>query len=314
MTTSPLHTPVLFIVFNRPDTTRAVFEQIRKAAPKHLFVAADGPRPWIAEDKESCKTTREIINKIDWDCEIKTHFNEENLGCKQSVSAAIDWFFSAVEEGIILEDDCYPDQSFFPFCEELLHKYRDDARVMLIGGNNFQNGIKRGNGSYYFSHYAEIWGWASWRRAWKNYSLQMTDLETFVVSDTAKNLFYSPEERKYWYKKFFQTKQGLIDTWDYQLTYSILKNNGVAICPQVNLVKNIGLNNNPTHFSLRDSKKELELHSIDFPLIHPDLEVDKIADYYTYLQIYSTSVRRFLRLIRENGPMVILKKVFAKLF
>ena len=127
-----IYTPVLFLIFNRPDTTRQVFNEIRKAQPAQLFVAADGPRKDRDSDFELCKKTREIVRQVDWDCEVFTRFQEENLGCKRAVSSAIDWFFSNVEEGIILEDDCVPDQSFFPFCQELLEKYRHDERIMMI--------------------------------------------------------------------------------------------------------------------------------------------------------------------------------------
>ena len=142
MTETLFKVPVLFLIFNRPDTTQQVFDEIRKARPEQLYVAADGPRKDQSADYELCKKTRDIIQQVDWDCKVFTCFRDENLGCKRSVSSAIDWFFSHVEEGIILEDDCVPDQSFFPFCQELLEKYRDDTRIMMISGNNFQFGEK----------------------------------------------------------------------------------------------------------------------------------------------------------------------------
>src|SRR3990170_3491351 len=146
---SPFSTPVLFLIFNRPDTTQVVFDQLKKVKPKYLFVAGDGPRESVPGEHDKCEETRKIINQVDWDCEVKTLFRDKNLGCGLAVSSAITWFFSQVPEGIILEDDCYPDLSFFRYCEELLLKYRDVDEVKLIGGNNFQNGITRGSGSYY---------------------------------------------------------------------------------------------------------------------------------------------------------------------
>jgi hypothetical protein len=311
---SHFETPILFLIFNRPDTTRIVLNQLKKAKPKRLFVAADGPREWVLGEKEKCEQTRKIISTIDWDCEVKTLIRSENLGCGLAISSAISWFFSEVEEGIILEDDCFPDLSFLPYCQELLLKYRDVDSVMLIGGNNFQNGIVRGYGSYYFSHYPEIWGWASWRRAWEHYDFRMSDLENTLAAGNLNDVFKSRKERDYWYQKFLQTKNGGINTWDYQLTYCILKNKGIAITPQINLVKNIGLDNNPTHKSLRDSKKNPGIGSIAFPLIHHKMIVDKIADQYTFSQIYSRSFRRIIRLIRENGIRNFLSYTLNKFF
>jgi len=297
----PFSTPILFLIFNRPDTTQVVFDQMRKVQPKYLFVAGDGPRELVAGEHEKCEETRKIINQVDWDCEVKTLFRDKNLGCGIAVSSAITWFFSQVPEGIILEDDCYPDLSFFPYCEELLLKYRDVDQVKLIGGNNFQNGITRGSGSYYFSHYPEIWGWASWRRAWKEYDFTMSGLEESFATGNLKDVFKTGRERKYWLAKFLQAKTGQTNTWDYQFMYSILNNKGMAISPQYNLVKNIGIDNNPTHLSLQDSHKDLKTNSLSFPLVHPDMNVDQDADLYTFLQIYSRSPQRVLRLIKENG-------------
>ena len=310
----PFETPILFLIFNRPDSTREVFDQIKKVKPKHLFIAADGPRESIEGEKEKCEQTRAIINNIEWDCEVKTLFRSKNLGCALSVSSAITWFFDQVPEGIVLEDDCYPDLSFFGYCQELLMKYRHIDEVKLIGGNNFQDGVKRGNGSYYFSHYPEIWGWASWRRAWRDYDFKMNGLAETFETGNMKDVFKSTPEKKYWYGKFSQAKQGKNDTWDYQLMYSILKNKGIAISPQVNLVKNIGIDNNPTHRSLLDSKKALKLNTLSFPLVHPPIVVDRTADQYTYSQIYSRSPRRFIRLIRENGAGKFLRYLLDNLF
>ncbi len=311
---SYFETPILFLLFNRPDTTRVVFDQIKKVKPMRLFVAADGPRQSVAGEMEQCEETRKIIKELDWDCEVKTLFRQDNLGCGLAVSSAITWFFEQVAEGIILEDDCYPDLSFFRYCQELLIKYRDIDRVKLIGGNNFQNGIPRGTGSYYFSHYPEIWGWASWRRAWNHYDFKMSDLDKTFAPGNLKDVFKSSKEKKYWYGKFLQTKNGKNTTWDYQLMYSILRNNGIAISPKVNLVKNIGIDNKPTHLSLRDSNKDLKIKSLAFPLVHPEIIVDNTADYYTYSRIYSRSPQRLLRLIKENGVRNFLSYTLNNLF
>ena len=161
-----MDTPILFLVFNRPDTTSKVFQRIREIQPLKLFIAADGPRPEKEGEKEKCETVkRSVLENIDWPCEVKTLFRNNNLGCGKAVSNAITWFFQNVEEGIILEDDILPDKSFFNFCKDLLEKYRYDERIKVIGGSNIHKkaGIKD---SYYFSSICRIWGWASWRRVW----------------------------------------------------------------------------------------------------------------------------------------------------
>lgn len=168
-----LNVPVLLLIFNRPDTTQRVFHEIRGASPLQLFISADGPRENKPGEFEKCQITRDIVRQVDWDCEVYTNFRDKNLGCKIAVSSAIDWFFENVEEGIILEDDCLPSFSFFRFCEELLEKYRDDERIMQIGGTNLLSEWQRSDDSYYFSKYGAIWGWATWRRAWQYYDVNM---------------------------------------------------------------------------------------------------------------------------------------------
>ncbi len=233
----PLKSPVLFLIFNRPDKTKQVFEAIRQAQPAQLFVAADGARKDKLGEQELCEQTREIIKAIDWKCELKTLYRSENLGCKIAVSRAINWFFENVEEGIILEDDCLPNQSFFHFCDTLLNYYRNDERIMHIGGSNFQDGQIRGDGSYYFSMYNHIWGWATWRRAWKYYDIEMFSYNNFVENNKVDCLFNLSREKKYWKDIFKRVKENQINTWDYQWTYSIWTNGGLSILPNQNLIK-----------------------------------------------------------------------------
>jgi hypothetical protein len=169
--------PILFLVFNRPETTARVFEAIRNAKPSRLYIAADGPRDFIYNEYAVCAKTREIASRVDWDCDVETLFRAENLGCKAAVSSAISWFFSHEEEGIILEDDCLPCESFFYFTTILLEKYRHDERIAHIAGSNFQDGKKVGDGSYYFSDLYNIWGWATWKRVWKDYDAELRLLD-----------------------------------------------------------------------------------------------------------------------------------------
>jgi hypothetical protein len=277
-----LSSPVLFLIFNRPDLTRQVFSEIRKVKPLKLFIAADGPRREIAEDVERCQQTRDIINTIDWDCEVKTLFRNENLGCKVAVSSAISWFFEEVEEGIILEDDCLPDLTFFRFCEELLEKYRQDTRIMMISGNNFQFGRSRGKYSYYFSRYSHIWGWASWRRSIKFYNVNMCSWPDMRNKKILEWIF--PKKVAFhWLKVLDNVYNGLIDSWDYQLNYAAWIQNALSIVPNRNLVSNIGFGRDGTHVKRRIAISEMKTGPMNFPLSHPpfvlpDIKADRFSE------------------------------------
>lgn len=245
-------TPILFIIFNRPETTKVVFEAIRQVKPSKLFIAADGPRKNKIGENELCKKTRLITNNINWPCDVKILFRKKNLGCKNSVSSAIDWFFKSVDQGIILEDDCLPDQSFFPFCEQMLELYKDDSRIMHISGNNFQFRRQRGDGDYYFSKMNHIWGWATWKRAWRYYDVNMSSLEQFKKYDYINSIFHEKKHQKKWLDIFEKVKNNEINTWDYQWTYAMWSQNGLSILPNKNLVENLGFNNEATHTKYRN--------------------------------------------------------------
>jgi len=238
---------VLFVLFNRPDTTRQVFNKIRAAKPKRLYLTADGPRPGFPDDEKLCKQTREIVNEIDWECEVKTLFREENAGCKNGVSAAISWFFSQEEEGIILEDDCLPASSFFKFCDTLLEKYRNDTRIRHITGCNLQFGKKWGNGSYYFSNRTHVWGWASWRRVWDDYDLNLDKYDAADIKQQMKNIYDDDLVAESWANIFKELKAGKINSWAYPLDFANFFNNGLVIIPNENLISNIGFSVDATN-------------------------------------------------------------------
>ena len=281
--TSSLETPVLFLVFRRPELTRRVLDAIKQARPAKLFVAADGPRADQPGEYEQCQATRDIVRDgIDWDCEVRTLLRERNLGCKVAVSSAIDWFFEQVEEGIIVEDDCLPDPSFFGFCEALLDKYRDVPEVMHISGDNFQMGRTRGDGSYYGSVYAHIWGWASWRRAWRRYDVGMKSFPEFKQSGGLERTFATAAERAFWLRSLERTYRGEINTWDFQWTYSLWAHDGLAILPNTNLVENIGFGADGTH-TLAASACQPPVRAKAGPLVHPSrLARDGQADEFTF--------------------------------
>jgi hypothetical protein len=269
----PLKTPVLLVIFNRPDTTRAVFEAIRQAKPPKLYVAADGPRPHVESDAIRCELTREVINDVDWDCEVKTLFRDSNLNCGVAPSSAFTWFFENEEQGIILEDDCLPSQSFFWYCEELLDRYKDDSRVMHIGGNNFLDGWQKDSDySYYFSRSGHIWGWATWRRAWQTFDYDLNGYEALKAKKFFDNFFMSPLEKYYRLKKFDKTvaRRGSVDWWDYQWDFARYVHNGLAIVPHKNMVKNIGIGSDATHTLNTNSKTtRMQADEIELPLKHP---------------------------------------------
>ncbi|MBK9329824.1 MAG: nucleotide-diphospho-sugar transferase [Sphingobacteriales bacterium] len=295
-------TPILFIVFNRPDTAAKVFERIRAAQPKRLYIAADGPRQHMPEDAENCRKTRAIVSQVDWECEVKTLFREENLGCGVAPAQAITWFFNHVEQGIILEDDCFPDLSFFSFCETLLNYYHDDEWVMHISGNNFQLGRQIGDGSYYFSQIAHIWGWATWRRVWNQFSFNLNNLETFIEKNTELDPFWIDSFR-------YVQKEQPKDIWDCQYNYVLFKNAGKAIMPNINLVTNIGFNEDATH----TKGAVLYYYNQDFGSInhirHPTINtINKAADQFTvdtyYVQKNTLAIK-----IRYN-----IKRIKDKIF
>ena len=231
--------PILFLVFNRPDTTRQVFERIKAIKPTRLFIAADGPRLGNSNDTKGCAEVKSIVSAIDWSCEVHTLFREENLGCGKAVSGAITWFFENVEEGIILEDDTLPSPSFFSYCRHLLKEYRNDDNVMHIGGCNFDF-FKRfkAKGTYFFANLSHIWGWATWRRAWQKYDFDMKDFESKIDTLDCDRVFKNVLQKTY-------TKE--INTWDYQWMYAIYANNGKTVIPQKNLISNLGFREDATH-------------------------------------------------------------------
>lgn len=240
----PIDTAVLFLVFNRLDTTKQVFDAIREAKPPRLYIAADGAREARAGEEEKVKAVRDyILSNINWECDIKTLFRGTNKGCKLAVSEAIDWFFTHEEMGIILEDDCLPNKSFFQFCELLLKRYKNDYRIWHINGYNH---FPTDNDSYFFMKTAGIWGWASWADRWKHYSVNLDSLPTFSQNEL-KGAFSNKKAKWFWMRKAVQIRQGKIDTWDYQWLITLFLNNALAVVPNKNLIQNIGFNEEATH-------------------------------------------------------------------
>jgi len=286
----PFSNPVLFCIFNRPELTARVFESIRARKPKTLFIASDGPRVLNPDDDAKVESARKIVSKIDWDCDVKTRFLSKNLGCKHAMSSAISWAFEHSEELIILEDDCLPHASFFDYCDSLLDRYRDEERVMMVSGNNFQPS-PRSDASYYFSRWTHIWGWATWKRAWKHFDVNVSSWPKLRRSKQLKSVFTNPTEYAHWSRTLDSQYAGNIDTWDFPWAYAVWANNGLSILPERNLVTNIGFGSDATHTTDPESKLA-GMEACDLgQLLHPiDINMNVEADRYTWESIFQPGV------------------------
>ena len=277
-----LRAPVAFLIFNRPETTRIVFEEIRRARPSRLFVIADGPRAHVPEDNEKCLLARAVVDAVDWPCEVIKRFSDKNQGSMGNISGGLDWLFTLENEAIILEDDCVPDSSFFRFCDELLEKYRDDERVAQISGDNFQFGRKTFPHSYYFSRYNHCWGWATWRRAWQENDNAMTYWPDFRDSGKLSSVINNSREISYWEEVLDLVMAEKIDAWDCRWLLSCWRQNRLTILPASNLVTNIGFGPDATNTTSSCCFDRIPANEMQFPLNHPsDFVPDRDADEYT---------------------------------
>ncbi|MGC9109196.1 MAG: nucleotide-diphospho-sugar transferase [Caldimicrobium sp.] len=306
--------PVLFIVFRRLDTTQRVFQQIRKVRPVRLYVASDGPRN-NEEQKQVEAVRRYIMENIDWDCDLKTRFREENLGVGFGPNDAIDWFFSQEEEGIILEDDCLPSLSFFKFCEELLKLYRNNKKIGVIQGfNPFPE--EDYPYSYFFSKYDLKWGWATWRDRWQYQDMYMRDWNEMKKSDFLDKISGGDRLVKYYWNVAFELiyREPWI-AWDAQFTYQMLKRGMVAVVPKKNLILNIGYGEmaSSTKWGIPKHISRLKLEELEFPLTHPkeikiNEEYDKKVEKIHFEINFSTVFRMNLKVFLQSNN--ITKKVF----
>ncbi len=280
---TPACPPVLLLTYRRPDTTRRVLETLRPVRPSQIFFAADAPRS--AAEEQACDEVRQLAETIDWPCEVHRRFRETNTGLKDGVNSSIDWFFSQVNAGIILEDDCVPAASFFPFCAELLRRYQDHPSVMQISGNcHDRTPVAE---SYRFSRYPFIWGWATWAKVWQSHR-QSPPIQRNVLKDKLRQHFDSPEERAYWLLCCDCMQRGKFDTWDYDWLFSLFMNDGLAASPQCNLVSNIGFGEGATHTTARENPHaNRNTGKLNLPLIHPEkIEPDKKRDLEVATDLY----------------------------
>lgn len=288
--------PVAMLVFNRPRETQRVFEAVAAARPPKLLVVADGPRAERPDELRLCRETRAVFEHVNWPCEVLTHYAEANLGCRRRILTGLDWVFSQVPEAIILEDDCLPDPSFFPYCDELLARYRDDDRVHMIRGGNFLEGRHPVPTSYFFSRWYHIWGWATWARAWKHTDHDMLrwpelrdsgwlerELPLQAMADKARKIFDDAHA-------------GRVDTWEYHFTFMGWVREALAICPSENLVTNIGFGPGAAHYTTeRHGHSMLPTAPMRFPLRHPAMvQISERSDQLEWALVHPQFARKSL--------------------
>jgi len=299
-----LETPVAFFIFNRPRHTSISFSEIKKQQPKKLFIVADGPRGSHPGDAEKVEETRRIIEEVNWPCELEFNFSSVNLGCRKRVITGLDWLFSKVDRAIIIEDDIVPNPDFFEYCSLLLEKYKDRDEIMAITGDNFQDGMVRGEASYYFSKYAHIWGWATWARAWKHNDPDITFWPTFKKSKMWKALALSGNEKQYWEDVLDKMHAHQIDTWDYSWMASIWYQGGLTITPNVNLVSNIGIGPEGTHLISPVEQEGLPSRPLKISAHPKIIQQDIKADMYAFKNHFGGS---------NIGTIPFIKKIPKKI-
>lgn len=283
-----MQTPVAFFLFNRPETTARVFSQIAQAAPSRLFLIADGPRQDRPTDAEQCADARRVVERIDWPCHVDTNFSSHNMGCTQRMATGISWVFDQVDEAIILEDDCLPDPTFFRFCEELLRRYRDEPRVMQIGGFNIPLDRRTKAFSYYFSRFGTNWGWATWRRAWNHYDVGVKEWPALRDTPWLLDIVKHPSIAALWTRMLDLAHRHELGTWDYQWLFACWKQRALSIQPTVSMIANLGFGGAATHTisSCHDPRADVRATPMQFPLRHPET----LAENPTADRIYKRQV------------------------
>jgi hypothetical protein len=311
--------PVLILGYNRSSHIKKLLNSLKIIKPKEIYISLDGPKKNIG-DINKCNLVKDQIDKIDWNCKLKKNYNSTNLGCKESVSKGIEWFFKNNKFGIILEDDCIPNQTFFHFCYKINQIYKDNKKIFSISGSNFFN--QKIEEDYYFSKYAHCWGWATWRRAWKHYDHNLSFWEKWKNSNSWKSLHKNEIERKYWEKILDKVKKNKINSWAYIWTCSVWKKNGVSIIPKKNLIKNVGFDIQGTN-SLKMEKKHLKAYSIDFkkklkkPKVLKTLEFNDTYVFKNHFQgkyyLWPWIIIKIIKLLLSN-PKIFVLKIIRKLY
>ncbi len=305
----PMRAPVLLIIFNRADTTRRVVEALAQVKPPRLFVFGDGPRTDRPDDTAKCTAARAVIKQlVTWDCELVEYYSEANLGCRKGVATAISWVFEQVDRAIILEDDCLPHLTFFPFCDELLETYADDTRVMHIAGQNLQGGTRLTSDSYFFSNHCVSWGWATWKRAWRHHDLGVEKWPALRDTSWLESILEHPDAVAFYRKLFDEaySRPAAFNTWDYQWSFACWSQTGLSILPAVTLVSNIGFGHSDATHTTSAPSPAAATSAVEmvFPLRHPPCIIRiQEADRYIVMDMLSGLRGRQASLDRVFAPV-----------
>jgi hypothetical protein len=293
---SNLEIPVLLLTFNRPIHTQRVWNEIIKQHPKYVYVFQDGAREFNLNDIQKCKKVREIFEKhLNWECIIKTLYLKENMGCGKGPVTGINWFFDNEEMGIILEDDCLPHSDFFSYCDELLNKYKNHDDVMAIGATTYHDNYPCKD-SYLFSKYFTGGAWATWKRAWNEFSIDLEDVDIKLFKNIISKQFYSSAEINWWVARIKEIKADTKkkDYWDFQMQIHLLLNNGLAIRPQKNMISNIGFDQEGTHTIENDNRGGRKVYSC-LPLTHPkQISFNKKNDYHFMAKVHQQRIDKMI--------------------
>lgn len=268
---------MVFVLFNRPETTRRTFAAIRAARPARLWLVADGPRERPGEAAR-VSAARDAVEKVGWTCQVRRLYAQKNLGCRRRVVSALDEVFAQEERAIVVEDDCLATPRLFDFCEQLLERYADDERVLSVGGNNLLFG-RRGAASYHFSRLFDCWGWATWRRAWQGHDAELSGWPAFRGSGALDRLFPDPRSRRFWTRTFDAVHARQLDSWALAFLFSALARGGLHAVSAVNLVSNIGFGpEGGTHLRGLDLLDRVPTAPLEEDLVHPPVQADDEAD------------------------------------
>lgn len=296
-----MDTPTLLITFNRPAYVRQMMAALKIAKVSNLYVFKDGPRPDNIEDYKASKEIEEIVSSIDWECSVKTNYMQNNLGCGYGPYSAISWVFQYENELIILEDDCIPTSAFFTFCSDMLQRYNDNPKVSVISGRcQLYDKYAFDGCDYIFTQYAPTLGWATWKRVWEGFDIQMRNIKTFMSGEGFSDQFATKEECVYMNRRFkrdIDDHDLLTHVWDNQFGYYSRMNGSLRILPAKNLIRYIGLDG--TH-SGPGTEKLIDFNVCeDFvALHHPDRIVLKKEYDKAYFNKYI------------NGPLTKTDKIF----
>jgi len=310
-------TPIVLIAFNRPRQTAEVVRTIRAQRPARLFIIADGPRPGVETDPEKCAAVRGLVEKIDWPCQVERRFAETNLGLRRNVAEGLDWVFQQTERAIILEDDCLPHPTFFPFCEELLDRYAEDRQVAAIGGTNLEPSVKipMNDASYYFSRFCHIWGWATWRRAWQLCDHELKEWPALRQTGWLMNICGHRTSENFWRRHFDDAHAAHphgLNTWDVAWVFACWRHSMMSIVPRTNLITNIGCGAEASHIKTRTRMSELPTTAMRFPLVHPSTaRTNQTADCYVQKNFFEgiTLTQRLYWKLRLPLPIWAVRRV-----